>query len=93
MARLPPLLLAAAIAALLLFLAWWYRSWGALALLVVASGGFAWYRIQVARTAAAEKFFGDMGEETRLTNFQAGSPSEMPVDRPAPPSAREPRQH
>lgn len=84
MARVPPLLLVAIAAAVLLFVAWWYRSWGALALLVVGGGGLAWYRIQVARTAAAEKFFGDMGEETRLTNFQGGSPSEMPVDRQPP---------
>jgi hypothetical protein len=27
------------------------------------------------------EFFGDAGEETRMTGFQGGSPSEMPVDR------------
>lgn len=66
----------------------WFRAWGLLALVVVGGAGFAWYRLQVARSAATEKFFGDFGEETRLTGFQ-GAPSEMPVDRqpPAPPGA------
>jgi len=34
--------------------------------------------VQVARGEAAERFFGDAGEDTRLTSFQGGSPSEMP---------------
>jgi len=63
----------------------WFRSWGGLALVVVGAIGIIWYRIQVERAAGAEDFFGDAGEETRLTGFQGGSPSEMPVDRsPAP---------
>lgn len=76
------LLLAFAYAALVV-LAGWQRSWGALALLVVGGFGGVWYRVQVARTDAAEKFFADEGDETRMTAFQGGSPSEMPVDRPA----------
>jgi hypothetical protein len=79
------LLLAFAYAGLV-FLAGWQRSWGALALLVVGGVGWVWYRMQVARTEAAERFFADVGEDTRLTALQGASPSEMPVDRPAPPS-------
>ena len=89
MRRVPPWLLAAAVAVLLLLVAAWFRSWGALALLAVSAAGWGWYRTQVARSAGAEKFFGDAGEETRLTGFQGGSPSEMPVDRPGP-AARPP---
>jgi hypothetical protein len=64
------------------------RSWGGLVFLAVAGAAFAWYRIQVARSEAAEQFFGDAGEETRLTSFQGGSPSEMPpLDRGGGPSA------
>jgi hypothetical protein len=77
-------LLATAIgAALVLTLSAWLHSWGGIALLVVAAGGYAWYRMEVARGEAAEQFFGDGGEDTRLTSFQGGSPSEMPVDRDA----------
>lgn len=78
MKRSLPLLLAAVVAALLLALSWYLRSWGGLALVTVGAAGFAWYRIQVARSEAAERFFGDAGEDTRLTSFQGGSPSEMP---------------
>jgi hypothetical protein len=92
MKRSAPLLIAAIVVALLL-LGWslYLRSWGGVVLVVVAAAVYAWYRVQVARGEAAEQFFGDLGEETRLTNFQGGSPSEMPVDRrPAggPPEAR-----
>lgn len=82
MNRKKRLLTAAIVAALLLLAVSIYlRSWGGVALLLVAAGGLAWYRIQVARGEAAEQFFGDAGEDTRLTSFQGGSPSEMPVDR------------
>lgn len=83
-------LLIAAACAIVAAVALYLRAWGLLALAVVGGVGFAWYRIQVARSAAAEKFFGDVGEETRLTAFQGGSPSEMPVDR-QPPAGRAPR--
>ena len=92
MTRPARLLAAAAIAAVLvLSLSAYLHSWGGVALVVVAVGAYAWYRIEVARGEAAEQFFGDGGEDTRLTSFQGGSPSEMPVDRdteaqaPAPP--------
>lgn len=72
--------LAAAVA--VLALSWYLHSWGGIALVAVAAAGFAWYRVQVARGEAAERFFGDAGEDTRLTGFQAGSPSEMsPLER------------
>jgi hypothetical protein len=73
---------AAIVAALLLALSLYLHSWGGIALLAVAAAGYVWYRIQVARGEAAERFFGDAGEDTRLTSFQGGSPSEMPMDRP-----------
>jgi hypothetical protein len=66
------------------------RSWGGLVLLAVAGAAFAWYRVQVARSEAAEQFFGDAGEETRLTSFQGGSPSEMPGPDRAGPAAAPP---
>ncbi|MBK6007986.1 hypothetical protein JJB11_17945 [Ramlibacter ginsenosidimutans] len=73
------LALAAVAAAVgVLALSWYLHSWGGIALVAVAAAGFAWYRVQVARGEAAERFFGDAGEDTRLTGFQAGSPSEMP---------------
>ena len=56
------------------------HSWGGIVLLVLGAGAIAWYRAQVAEGEAAERFFGDMGEETRATTFQGGSPSEMPLD-------------
>lgn len=80
---------------LLLGVALALRSWGGVALIVLAGAAGAWYRAQVAEGEAAERFFGDMGEETRLTGFQGGSPSELPLDRtlsgsarPAPPDGR-----
>lgn len=79
MKRLTALVIVAAL--LLLGLSMYLRSWGGVALVVVAAGGFLWYRVQVARGEEAERFFGDAGEDTRLTSFQAGSPSEMPADR------------
>ena len=86
MKRRPRLIAAAAIAAaLVLALSAYLHSWGGPILVVVAAAGYAWYRTQVARGEAAEQFFGDLGEETRLTGFQGGAPSEMPVDPPAPP--------
>jgi Flp pilus assembly protein TadB len=70
----------------------YFHLWGVLAFTAVAVLGYLWYRIQVARSAAAEKFFDGFAEETRLTGMQGASPSEMPVDRepqpkqpPAPP--------
>lgn len=73
--------LATVAAILLLGLSIYLRSWGGVALVIVTAAGFFWYRVQVARGEEAERFFGDAGEDTRLTSFQAGSPSEMPVDR------------
>ena len=74
----------------LLGLSVYLHSWGGIVLLVLGSGAVAWYRAQVAQGEAAERFFGDMGEETRLTNFQGGSASEMPLDAAAPAAARPP---
>lgn len=77
-----PLALAAVAAVLVLVLSWHLRSWGGLALVAVGAAGYAWYAMQVARGEAAERFFGDAGEDTRLTSFQGGSPSEMsPLER------------
>jgi hypothetical protein len=75
---------------LLLGLSFYLHSWGGIVLLVLGAGAVAWYRAQVAEGEAAERFFGDMGEETRLTNFQAGSASEMPLDATLPGTARRP---
>jgi len=70
--------LAAGIAAvLLLALSWRLRSWGGVALVLATAGGYAWYRAQVVRGEAAEQFFTDPGEDTRMTGFQGGSPSEL----------------
>jgi hypothetical protein len=86
MTRRPRLLAAIAVAALVLLgVSVYLQSWGGVALLLVGAGGYVWYRVQVARSEAAEQFFGDMGDETRLTGLQAGSPSEMPLDRTIPP--------
>ena len=84
---------AAAVAALLVLgLSAYLRSWGGIALVAVAAAGFAWYRVQVARGEAAEQFFGEAGEDTRLTSVQGGSPSEMtPFDRTVPPGQAKPR--
>jgi apolipoprotein N-acyltransferase len=57
-----------------------YRMWGGIALLAVAAAAVVWYRVQVQRAEETDQFFGDFGEETRLTAFQGNSPSEMPVD-------------
>lgn len=70
-------LIALAAAVLVLAMSWYRHSWGGLALVLVAAAGVTWYRVQVARGEAAERFFGDAGEDTRLTSFQAGSPSEI----------------
>ena len=83
MKRPASLLPVAVAAALVLGLSAWLRSWGGLALLAVLAAGFAWYRVQVARGEAAEQFFGEVGEDTRLTSFQGGSPSEMPPPEPS----------
>ena len=74
----------------LLGLSAYLHSWGGIVLLALGAGAIAWYRAQVAEGEAAERFFGDMGEETRLTNFQAGSASEMPMDAAAPAAPRPP---
>lgn len=81
LSRSTSLILVALAAAVLTGAALWFRSWGALALLLVAAAGWVWYRMQVRRGEAAGQFFGEAGEETRLTGLQ--SPGEMPVDRPA----------
>lgn len=93
MKRSHRLILAAAVAAaLVLGLSLYLRSWGGLALVAVIAAGAAWYRLQVAQGEATEQFFGDAGEETRLTSFQGGSPSEMPpLDPTLPPRTRPPQ--
>ena len=80
MKRPAHLLLAGAVlaAAAVLALSWYLHSWGGIALVAFSAAGLAWYRVQVARGEAADQFFGDAGEDTRLTSFQVGSPSEMP---------------
>ncbi len=80
MPRTPSRILAAFAVAVLLAVAVFNRAWGAVALLVVGTAGWTWYQMQRARGAAEERFFGDAGEETRLTSFNPGSPSEMPAD-------------
>jgi hypothetical protein len=79
MSRTQRLVLLAAAFAALVAVAAWYRSWGALALILVGGIGGVWYRMQVERSKATEKFFGDAGEDTRLTGL-GPAPSEMPVD-------------
>jgi hypothetical protein len=74
--RIPAIVAVAA--AVVLALSWYLRSWGGVALVALGVAGYAWYRVQVARSEDAEHFFGDAGEDTRLTSFQGGSPSEMP---------------
>lgn len=70
---------------LLLALSAYLHSWGGVVLLLLGAAAIAWYRAQVAEGEAAERFFGDMGEETRMPNYQGGgSPSEMPLDRTLP---------
>jgi hypothetical protein len=73
------ILAAAVLIGFVLAVSLYLHSWGGLALIAVSAAGFAWYRTQVARSEA-EQFFGDAGEDTRLTSFQGGSPSEMPLD-------------
>jgi hypothetical protein len=76
---------------LLLLLSAYLHSWGGVVLLVLGAIAIAWYRAQVAEGEAAERFFGDMGEEeTRLPQYQGGSPSEMPLDRTLPGRVRPP---
>lgn len=88
MGRALPLAVATVAALALLAYAWWKGSWGALALLAVAAAAWAWVWTQVRRGADADTFFDGVGEETRLTGFQGGSPSEMPAERmPAAPTA------
>ena len=85
MARTSSLVLFGIVIVALLLGAIWFHSWGGLALVLVGAVGIIWYRMQVARSDSAEDFFGGAGEETRLTGFQAASPSEMPAERgPAP---------
>ncbi|HET8745449.1 MAG TPA: hypothetical protein VFM98_07580 [Ramlibacter sp.] len=64
----------------LLGLSAWLHSWGGIVLVVLGAAAIAWYRAQVAEGEADERFFGDMGEETRVTHFQGGSASELPMD-------------
>lgn len=85
--------LASLVALLLIGLSLYLRSWGGVALVVIAAAGLAWYRVQVARGEDEERFFGDAGEDTRLTSFQGGAPSEMPVDRGSPAGAGEDTRH
>ncbi len=80
---IPVLLAAMALAALL-------RLWGAMALIAMLTAGFVWYRIQVRRTEASEAFFEGMGEETRMTGMQGGSPSELAAAETAGPTADAP---
>jgi hypothetical protein len=86
----PAILVFAAVAAVAVGAALYWQSWGLAAFIAVSAAGYAWYRIQVERSAAAEEFFGDVGEETRLTGFQGGSPSEMPPPGPSASSDRKP---
>ena len=90
MARTPSLVLIGIVLVAVLLGAIWFHSWGGLALVVVGAVAIFWYRLQVARSAGTEDFFGDAGEETRMTGFQGGSPSEMPVDRGPAPRAPDP---
>jgi hypothetical protein len=82
----------AIVSVLLLVLSAYLHSWGGIVLLVLGAAAIAWYRAQVAEGEAAERFFGDMGEETRLPNYQGGgSPSEMPLDRTLPGRSHPPK--
>jgi hypothetical protein len=84
------IVVAALVSIVLLGLSLVLHSWGGIVLLVLGAAAVAWYRSQVAEGEADERFFGDMGEETRLTNFQAGGASEMPLDSGLPAPARPP---
>lgn len=92
MSRPARLAVAAVLAAVVvLLLSLYLHSWGGIALVALVAAGFAWYRLQVARgEAEADQFFADAGEDTRLTAFQHGSPSEMPVERTPPEAGRAP---
>jgi hypothetical protein len=81
MTRSTRLTFAAIAAALLIALSLYLHLWGGIVLVAVAAAGLVWYRVQVARGPAGDPFFGEAGEDTRLTAFQGGSPSEMPMDR------------
>lgn len=82
----PRLITAAAVAALLaLGLSLYLQLWGGVVFVIVAAAGYFWYQVQVARGRQHDQFFADAGEDTRLTQLQGGSPSEMPVDRPTAP--------
>jgi hypothetical protein len=74
------LLVAILAVAIVLGISLYLRLWGGIALVVVAAIGVAWYRMQVAQAQATEQFFGDAGEDTRVTGLQGASPSEMPVE-------------
>jgi Flp pilus assembly protein TadB len=77
-ARLLALTLTLLACVLLLALSAWLHSWGGVTLVVLGAAGVGWYRMQVARSEAAEQFFTDLGEDTRVTGLQPGSPSELP---------------
>jgi hypothetical protein len=64
---------------------------GGVALLLLFVVGLLIYRARAKRAASSEKFFGDPGEETRMTSIQGGSPSEMPVERDRPGAPPGPR--
>lgn len=91
MSRTARYIVAAALVSLVLLgLSIYLHSWGGVVLLALGAVALAWYRAQVAEGEADERFFGDMGEETRLTNFQAGGASEMPMDAAVRPPAGRP---
>jgi hypothetical protein len=88
MKRSTPLIALAVVACVaLLALSLYLHSWGGVTLIALGAAGVAWYRMQVARGEAAEQFFGDLGEETRLTGFQGGPGSELPPEHARPGAA------
>lgn len=91
--RLTTLAIVACVVLLLLGLSLYLHSWGGVALIVLGGAGFAWYRSQVVRSEQSEDFFGDLGEETRLTSFQGGSASELPPADRTVPGALPPERH
>lgn len=91
MRRNPRTIAAAVLAStVLLGLSAYLHSWGGVILVLLGAAGIVWYRAQVAEGEAAERFFGDMGEETRVTTFQGGSASELPAEPPLPDSPARP---